>query len=81
MLIVALFMPLFFMVMIVIHLVLKIDVVINPVTVDRDVGEPIVGSIAQAEVDVVRPFAIKVGITELVSCDRKVFTVHEELHC
>ena len=66
--------------MIIIHLILKIDVVIDSVAVDRDVGEPIVRCIIQAKVNVVGPFAIQVGITELVASNGEVFTVHEEFH-
>ena len=70
----------FFMVMIVIHLILKVDVVIDVVTVDRDVGEPIIRGITQTKINVVGPFAIQVGITELVASDGEVFTVHEKFH-
>ena len=66
--------------MIVVHLVLKVDVVIDLVAVDRDVGEPIVRRITQTKINVVGPFAIQVGITELVASDGEVLTVHKEFH-
>ena len=68
------------MVMIVIHLILKIDVVIDSVAIDRYVGEPIARCIIQAKVNVVGSFTVQVGITELVASNGEVFTVHEEFH-